>query len=218
MKRRILALIAAVLIVCGTSLTVFAITPDELQSGTMKLTTSPNGEVTIYRVGDLEEDDGNYSFVLIGAYAESDAKLDDIQAPELAAKLAETAKHDKSGIKKTADAEGKLTFDVEAGLYLFVQTKAGKDGKLFNPFLISMPNCEDGVYTNEVDATPKISIAPDEQETSKPTTKPGVSPGGSTGGRLPQTGQLNWPVPLLACSGLLLFIVGIGLRRGKETQ
>lgn len=33
---------------------------------------------------------------------------------------------------------------------------------------------------------------------------------------LPQTGQLNWPVPVLAVSGMLLFAAGWVLKRGKE--
>jgi len=29
--------------------------------------------------------------------------------------------------------------------------------------------------------------------------------------KLPQTGQLNWPVPLMACAGLALFALGWAL-------
>ena len=36
--------------------------------------------------------------------------------------------------------------------------------------------------------------------------------------KLPQTGQLNWPVPVLICAGLALFVVGwvLFFRRKKE--
>ena len=34
-------------------------------------------------------------------------------------------------------------------------------------------------------------------------------------GRLPQTGQLNWPVPVLALAGLALVAVGVWLTRRK---
>ncbi|MCD8017514.1 MAG: hypothetical protein LUE97_06945 [Oscillospiraceae bacterium] len=33
---------------------------------------------------------------------------------------------------------------------------------------------------------------------------------------IPQTGQLNWPVPLLAVCGLLLFALGWVLKCGKK--
>lgn len=44
-----------------------------------------------------------------------------------------------------------------------------------------------------------------------------VSPSNPDKPVLPQTGQLNWPVPVLACSGVLLFAVGWVLnRQGKK--
>ena len=41
-----------------------------------------------------------------------------------------------------------------------------------------------------------------------PTTKPG-------GGKLPQTGQLWWPVPVLFALGLALIVIGMARRRGN---
>lgn len=35
---------------------------------------------------------------------------------------------------------------------------------------------------------------------------------------LPQTGQLNWPVPVLACSGVLLFAIGWALCNGQRRK
>ena len=44
-----------------------------------------------------------------------------------------------------------------------------------------------------------------------------VSPSNPDKPVLPQTGQLNWPVPVLACSGVLLFAIGWVLnRQGKK--
>ena len=34
---------------------------------------------------------------------------------------------------------------------------------------------------------------------------------------LPQTGQLNWPVPVMCISGLMLISIGI-LLRGRKTE
>ncbi len=44
-----------------------------------------------------------------------------------------------------------------------------------------------------------------------------TTPGGSTStkGKLPQTGMLWWPVPVLACAGLLLILLGL-MRRNKR--
>lgn len=35
-------------------------------------------------------------------------------------------------------------------------------------------------------------------------------------GKLPQTGQLWWPVPIFACAGILFIIIGMGYRRKEE--
>ena len=44
-----------------------------------------------------------------------------------------------------------------------------------------------------------------------------VSPGRPDNPVLPQTGQLNWPIPVLACSGVLLFAAGWVLnKKGKK--
>ena len=44
-------------------------------------------------------------------------------------------------------------------------------------------------------------------------SSPGGGSGGSGGGRLPQTGQLWWPVPVLVLGGILLILAGVVLRR-----
>ena len=36
--------------------------------------------------------------------------------------------------------------------------------------------------------------------------------------RLPYTGQLIWPVPVMAIAGMLLFAVGWSLRKDKKTE
>lgn len=50
-----------------------------------------------------------------------------------------------------------------------------------------------------------------------PTPKPTATPSdgkGSGGSKLPQTGQLWWPIPMLVSVGLLLIVVGLLRRRG----
>ena len=47
--------------------------------------------------------------------------------------------------------------------------------------------------------------------------KPGKPGGGGGGGKLPQTGMLWWPVPALAASGILVFLLGWARNsKGKE--
>lgn len=74
----------------------------------------------------------------------------------------------------------------------------------------SIPLADSTGWIYDVDASPKVGATvpstPDEPDT--PDTP-----------SLPQTGQLNWPVPVLACSGILLFAAGWCLnRKGKKEQ
>lgn len=61
-----------------------------------------------------------------------------------------------------------------------------------------------------------IEITPDETpEQSDPTTPTTPSGGGS---KLPQTGVLWWPVPVLLCLGFALIALGTGIRRGADYE
>ena len=64
--------------------------------------------------------------------------------------------------------------------------------------------------------SPEPSVSPDQptptpRPGNTPTPRPGNTPGG---GKLPQTGQLWWPVPMLVCAGMMLIIIGLLRRRG----
>jgi LPXTG-motif cell wall-anchored protein len=79
---------------------------------------------------------------------------------------------------------------------------AGKPG---DPTPTPDPSSDPGEPT----PTPDPSDVPDEpSSTKKPKpTPPPEKP------KLPQTGQLWWPIPMLVCAGLLLIIIGLLRRR-----
>ncbi|MCR4644606.1 MAG: LPXTG cell wall anchor domain-containing protein [Oscillospiraceae bacterium] len=60
-----------------------------------------------------------------------------------------------------------------------------------------------------------ISQSSTEQTTTQTVTTTDVT---SKGDDLPQTGQLWWPVPILAGGGLLLFGAGLYLRKKKDVK
>ena len=199
MKKRILPLFFSAVLLFSLRSVVFAHDVPQLdKSGTIELSVVPGSEIALYRVGNIIEDDGNYSFELLEKYREQGIVLDDVRSYALAAKLAECA---ENGVSETANEDGDVIFAVEAGLYLVVQTKEGQGNYLFEPFLISMPNYQEGQYCYEVKALPKCGYTEVTEPTPPPPTKPQDE-------KLPQTGQLNWPVPLLAVSGLILFAAG----------
>lgn len=211
MTKRILTLIAALVLLCNLHLTVYAHeVPDMTRKGSVDIVmrsgekTVAGGELSLYRVGDVYEYDGNYSFVPAGIFAECVSAYDstNLQSSELPAKLAAFIK-ENSSIKpvatKTVDGNGYAEFDgMELGLYLVVQTKAASGYSPAGPFLVTMPRMENGKYVYDFSASPKVSIPP---KLTPPPAKPSDD-------KLPQTGQLNWPVPLLAVTGMILFTMG----------
>lgn len=95
------------------------------------------------------------------------------------------------------------------GLYLVAQTQQEAAPGYFaiSPFLVTVPlRGEDGklIYA-PVDASPKM-----QQLVPIPTPAPPPP------GFLPQTGLLNWPVPVLAIAGMALFALGFALRRNEK--
>lgn len=169
----------------------------------------PGGKLTLYRVGEVHEDDGNYSFVPTGDFADCGLSFENPESAALARSLAKLAKNAK-GTKQTIGKDGEITFDaIKPGLYLVVQTTAAEGFNAAAPFLIGMPRMEDGAYVYEIDATPKVEL---EKAPPTPTPKP------STDEKLPQTGQMNWPVPVLAALGVMLFSLGWVLRFKKNEK
>lgn len=219
MRRHAISLILAVLVLCTMRVAVLAHdVPDLSRSGSIEITMStgtepvPGGSLTIYRVGEIEEKDGNYSFVLTEAFRPSELELENLQSPQLAAALAEFVKKnpDIPGETGQIGKDGRITFSVELGLYLVIQQQAAEGYLPVSPFLVAVPNMENGSYVYGVDASPKVVLTP--APTVPTPTEP--EPTKPTGPQLPQTGQLDWPIPLLAVLGLSLFVVGWLIRFG----
>ena len=223
MKKASVLILALVLVLSCLSVTAFAHeVPDLTKDGTITLTIIyeekelSGGQLELYRVGDIKEDDGNYFFALDAAYGGSALTEEDLNDPDLAANIGKTiadtnadndADTDADTIAPVATADikdGAAVFsDVEPGLYLVYQKTATPGFEAMSPFLISMPNFVDGKYETEVSAVPKVGL-----ET--------VPPPAVTVPSLPQTGQLNWPIPVLAVLGFALVVVGIVLKTRKK--
>lgn len=160
-------------------LTISALAAD---TGSISVTLNTSGgSVTVYRVAEAQ--DGKWSYL---------APFHGGDADQLAQQTQNAA-----GTKQNV-ADGTVRFDaLEQGLYLVVQSGEFSNGETFAPFLVSLPDA-DGNLT--VDATPKMSL--------KPTPSPNPTPTPTPGKKLPQTGQLWWPVPVLAFVGLVSFAIG----------
>ena len=151
------------------------------------------GTVNLYKVGYVHENDGNYSFKPVTAVQSVVTEFEDIQSPDLAQKLAKQVDKLTPVTTKpvTIDKNGAAAFtDLDFGLYLVVQKTAAPGYGKTAPFLVSVPYLYRDEYQYDVTSQPKTDL---EREV-KPTAPP--SSGG--GKKLPQTGQLWWPVPVLA--------------------
>lgn len=95
--------------------------------------------------------------------------------------------------------------DLKAGLYLIVQKQAAEGYDAIQPFLVTVPIMENGQYVYDVNAHPKVGTA-SRKTTQTPPTQEVLS-------ALPQTGQLNWPVPVLAVTGAVLVAAGVVLKK-----
>lgn len=223
MKRRILTLAVCLLILGSLTLTVFARDlPDLERKGSITVTMTyedkpvSGGRLTIYRVGYPTVDDAyNYSFVYTDRFAKCEVPIDDPSTAKVAQALAAMVRRNAlSGTRKVINKQGTVTFDdLESGLYLLIQPTPAIGYNTVSPFLVSVPQFqEDGrYYVYDVDASPKVELEP--KETTKPTES--TTPKGD---KIPQTGQVNWPVPILAVGGLFLLILGKCLRTSERKK
>lgn len=222
MKLRLIPLLMALILVVSPLVHAHPV-PDLTKNGTITFTLRFQGEpidggtMELYRVGDIVEADGNYAFALVPELAGSGLNLENPDDPALAKELARLMPDSGLTPRSARVEDGIAAFrDVEPGLYLVTQPEAADGFDELDPFLISMPRYEDGTYITDVTAKPKVPLETEPTEPTDPTepTTPGpVEP------ELPQTGQLNWPVPLMAVMGLFLFVLGwiLCFRSGRDT-
>lgn len=219
MMKKIVSVVSVILLLCALCTTAFAHpVPDLTKTGTVTVTMKSGttavggGTLTAIRIGEVYEDDGDFTFRPTGAFASYGDSFGSLTAPETAAKVAEfAAQKSLTGTTKTIGADGKVVFEgLELGLYLFVQNQAASGYNAASPFIMGVPQLENNAYVYEVDASPKVELTPAPTE---PPTEPPTVPD------IPQTGQLNWPVPLMAAFGVVLLLGGVMLCfRGKKER
>ena len=163
------------------------------------------GNLRLYLVGKVEEDDGNYAFRLLDSLGGERLDQKALDSPDLTERLAENKVLSTLDYRETVfGTDGIALFDkLTPGLYLLIQTKAADGFQLISPLLVSVPyyaDAESG-YVYDVDASVKPAV--DREAETEPSTTKEPEP------FLPQTGQLNWPVPVLAAFGLIFTACGV---------
>lgn len=219
MYKRISALLASLLMLLALAVPVGAQElPDPQMPGSLTLWMAFNGDpldggsLTLYRVGDLAFSDGNAVFSPVEALSDG-PDLSNPDDPDLARTLAELAQR-RSLTPITAQIEkgSAAFFPLMPGLYVVTQSRsqATEGFDAIEPFLISLPRWEDDTYVYDLTASPKVPLVPIEPPPSEPTPPPPPD--------IPQTGQLNWPVPVLAVLGMSVFAAGWSLFHNSERK
>ena len=221
MCRRICSLVLILALVWAMALPVCAHeVPDPDRLGSITVTMAyegepvPGGRLTLFRVADVVSDDGDYLFAYTPDFAGCSIPLAELSSAELPEALAEiAAQKNLQGVTQIVDEAGKAVFaDLKNGLYLLVQEEAAPGYRRVNPFLVSVPQYEEGRYIYDVETAPKNEAGPEPEPTEPP---PPTEPDGPD---LPQTGQLNWPVPVLAVLGMLLVAAGVALCNAEKRK
>lgn len=200
----ITVLLAVAMLFLTLSMTVCADhpVPDLTKKGSVNVTMKcgdevvGGGELIICRVGDVtSQKNGDYVFTPAADFADCGIEYTDITSKSFAESLMKYAVEKKiNGSTVAVSTDGKAEFkDLEPALYLVYQQKSADGYENVAPFVVGVPNVVDGEYVYDFDATPKVSVTK-VPEKSAPS--------------LPQTGQLNWPVPVCAACGVFLFASG----------
>ena len=247
LRHRLAAVLLAVCLVVCCALPAFAtsasLVSGRLGSLHVRLYDTHNdvplrgGELTLYQVAAVKRTGGNLSYAYTGDFTGCGVVLGDLSDSTLADQLAKYLPTVPAvAAQQNVDEEGYADFTkLPQGLYLVMQTEASHGYEAIKPFLVSIPLPDGDSWIYDVDATPKVGATIPDTPVSPGTPDNPVSPGNPDNPVspenpdnpvspsnpdkpvLPQTGQLNWPVPVLACSGVLLFAVGWVLnRQGKK--
>lgn len=197
-------IVATALAMCLSTAVAYAHdVPDASRAGSISISMTydkqsvPGGTVTLHRVGDVVQDDGDYGFALTDECAASGVSLDDLESADAAKALASYAQeHRLEGTTRSVDDSGTVVFaDLEIGLYLVTQQQAASGYLPIDPFLVSVPMNDEGTYVYDVDASPKLEL----EKAPEPPVQ-----------RFPETGDGMMAVAAVA-GGALLCAAGAGL-------
>lgn len=214
--------------------TAYADSPDLTEEGCIEITlrdrteadkTVVGASLKLYYVAEASLSADRLVFTPTTDFAPSGINLENPNEEGLATDLAAYAAASKlphlAQAKTTAAAP--VRFDhLTSGLYLITQLTAAEGYYPVAPFLVSIPMADPqtGTWLYHVDASPKVEAQPVGPDTppGNPPVNPPQTPPQTPPDTLIQTGQLNWPIPVLAILGVTLFMLGWYLTFVKGKQ
>ena len=213
MLKRILSLLIALGLMFSFAVKAFAADiPDLTQmKGSLVFTMDVDGvplnsgSLNAYQVAEVISGTEGFEYRLVQELADAGAVLDtaDLHSSAQAESLLEVSRRVLTDCLTSSIVNGGASFtELDAGLYLVWQDADDAcDGyTAISPFLISIPQRVNDAYIMHVEADPKVPFEPTTTEPPPPTPPPPPY--------VPQTGQLNGPVPVMAIAGVTLFVAG----------
>ncbi len=222
--KKLMSLTLALIIFTTAFISAFAYEGiDMTKTGTINVTMKDGkgkpvggGELTLYKVGDIRHNNGDYSFVPVDELIDAGWTgnffvLEDKDVPVDLQEFIKDKKVNLTVVTEKINKDGNVSFSaLELGLYLAVQNKAANGYNKANSFLVSVPHYDEmlGKYVYTVDASPKVEVdrKPDRTPTPTPTST------------IPNTGVNNYAVPSLAIPGLVLFALGWYMCFGRRNK
>ena len=170
------------------------------------------GFLDCIQVAEIADSGGETTYLLTNGFQDTNIFLEYFldgkqSAASLAEELNDAVPAGAYKIASRPDKTGTVTFsNRELGLYLIRQRAKSGYNESITPFVVTVPMNSDSGWVYDVTASPKVGTV-----TPKDTAYKSVR-------RLPQTGQLNWPVPVLAVSGIALFSLGWAMTKDKHEK
>lgn len=221
MKRWISCILLTVLLLSVAAMSVFAHAVPDINytncsfEAVLRYDGEPvtGGALAAVRVGFIYEENGDYSWHRFV----DDAPVTDLQSETAAAEMEQFYRAHKDSdqflvsVSKVGD-DGKARFEnLKTGVYLVLQETPAPGYSKIKPFLVVLPYLQEGAYQYSVSSTVKTELEREPVPTEPEPTKP-------SGDKLPQTGQLNWPIPVLTVLGVGLVMLGVVVRADRRKE
>jgi len=172
-------------------------------------------QVSICKVADISGSD----YIPAEAFAESGISISGIvnhPTEEVANAVCQYVKKQQIESQSAQSQNGEVGFDsLDRAIWLvFCQEE---QEYRFNPYFVFLPQTINGKVQYEVIAEPKVeeNIGQDAGNTEQEPVLPNTQPSGD---KLPQTGQLWWPILMIAIAGVALVLLGIIELRNKSNE
>ena len=193
--------------------------PDPEQNGSITFLIDYDGQplnggsLEMYRAAVLVPGDGEPYFALVEPLEGLVPELGDFTDPALAQSIAALLEQVELDMVTASIENGEARFEnLLPGVYLVRQENPTEGYSPLQPFLVSLPQWREDHYVYDLTLESKVAPETEPTETTEPT-----DPTETTEPEIPQTGQLNWPIPLLCVSGFGLFVLGFYLCFGKRS-